>query len=66
MEEARVRNRLTAALLFCIVLIGGVGFLSWRIGEKTDTIHHHIDHLEVNLGLLKTYIQAQQSKEAHR
>jgi hypothetical protein len=66
MEEARVRKRLTAALLCSIVLISGAGFLSWRIGEKADTILHHIDHLEINLGLLKSYLQAQQQKEARR
>ena len=67
MEEVRARKRLIGALLLSIVLMTVAGVLSWSLGGKADTINHQIDHLEINLDLLKTYIQAQKlKKEAHR
>jgi hypothetical protein len=53
MESLRVRNRLIAALVCCILLVGVAGVFSVRIGEETGRMNHEMEHLRINHDLLK-------------
>ncbi|HZO87215.1 MAG TPA: hypothetical protein VFB38_02675 [Chthonomonadaceae bacterium] len=66
MQEAKVRNRLSVALLLSILMVAVAGVLNWRIGEEADAIHHQIEHAQLNLELLKFYIAHHKAQEARR